>query len=165
MAKKIDKKGSVVDLLTIGIILMFFALFVLIGLKVAGEFQKQLPSIQGVDVNTSSYVNQTVGNYTGTIDKSFLFFAMLLAAVTLILASLVRIHPIFILFYFIGLILIIFLCGIFSNIYTEMASDVNLVDTANTIPLITTIMQLLPFFVGVFGIILCVISYKMWQNG
>ena len=160
-----NKKGSIVDLVMIGILLFFFAIFVLIGLKVTNEFKTQLPSIEGVDSTTSGYINSTATNFTNVIDKSFFFFAMFLAIVTLILASLVRVHPIFIIFYFIGLILIIFLCGIFSNVYTDMANSTQLQSTANDLPLITFMMTWLPMFVGTFGIILMIIMYKLWQNG
>ena len=104
-----------------------------------------------------------VGYYPGIVDKTFLLFAVGIAIATLALAALVRIHPIFIPFYFIGLVVVIFMSGLFSNIYQQMAANSQLATEATQLLFITRILETLPLIVGVFGIILMAIMYKLWR--
>jgi hypothetical protein len=167
---KLNKKGSIQDLVFVGIIVLFFAVVVLIGFKVVSEFNSEIQSNSAIaQFDTGSHARaastELTGHYTGVIDNTFLFFAIGLALATLMLAVMVRIHPIFIPFYFIGLVLIIFFSGIFSNIYQEMAATTQLATQADQLIFISNILEFLPFIVGIFGIILMVIMYKTWKDG
>lgn len=115
------------------------------------------------DGEARTAVADVTEKYTNTIDNTFLFLTIFLALGTLVLAALVRIHPMFIPFYFIGWVLVIFFSGILSNIYQSMASDANLATTANELIFMGNILSALPIIIGVFGIILMVVMYKLWS--
>jgi len=80
------------------------------------------------------------------------------------LASMIRVHPVFIVFYMFMLAVIIFLSGVFTNIYLEIANDSNYVAYAEQLTIITWTCQYLPFIVGILGTILAVIMYKNWAE-
>lgn len=157
-----NRKGSIVDLIYMGLVLLIFSIIVLIGLNVGQSFQTQIKTMAILDSDGQAAVDQTVAGYAHTIDFSFLFLAIFIGLVTLILAAMVRVHPIFIIFFIIGWIFTVFLCGIFSNVYQSMAGQSQLIDTANQLVLITKIMEYLPLIVGIFGIILMVVMYKLF---
>jgi len=160
-----NKKGSLIDVMFIGIALTFFAIVVLVGLKIATEFEDNIDSNE---LFAAGEARENVENvrvkYTNTIDNTFLFLMIFLAISTLVLAALVRVHPMFIPFYFIGWVLVIFLSGILSNIYQSMAADANLAAIANELTFMSNIMIALPIIIGVFGMILMVCMYKLHQN-
>ena len=159
-----NKKGSLIDIMFIGVVLMFFAIVVLIGLKVATEFEENIDANPlFADGEARSAVENVRVKYTNTVDNLFLFLMIFLAMGTLVLAALVRVHPMFIPFYFIGWVLVIFFSGILSNIYQSMAADSNLIAIANELTFMVTIMEALPIIVGVFGIILMAVQYKLFQ--
>ena len=160
-----NKKGSLIDILFVGVALTFFAIVVLVGLKIATEFEDNI-DVNPLFNNTEarSNVESVRVKYTNTIDNMFLFLIIFLAIATLILASLVLIHPMFIPLYFIGWVLVIYFSGILSNMYGALAADPNLAAIANQLTFMSNIMIALPIIVGVFGIILMVVMYKLRSN-
>lgn len=163
--RKLNKKGSLIDIIYIAVGLTFFSIIVLIGLNIAQGFEDNFDASPMATNQSKDIVDSTIVKYTNTIDNTFLFLTILMSLGVLILAALVRIHPIFIPIYFIGWILVIFLTGIFSNIYQAMAADANLAVTANELTFISGIMTTLPIIIGVIGIILMVVMYKLWDAG
>jgi len=164
-----NKKGSLQDLILIGVILLFASITILLGFKIMTEIDSQIQS-SGVidDYDTGSHAQTASstlkGYYPGVIDNTFLFLAIGLSMVTLILAALVRIHPMFIALFLIGLLIVIFVTGIFSNIYQEMAANSQLATEAAQLIFISHIMEYLPFIVGIIGFVLMVVMYKTWKN-
>ena len=79
------------------------------------------------------------------------------------MAALVKVHPVFIPFYIIGWIIVTFISGIMSNIYQEMAANTQLVTEANQLVFVSHIFEYLPLIVGVFGVILMFVMYKLWR--
>jgi len=162
-----NKKGSLLDIVFIAIALTFFSIVVLVGLKIATEFEN---NIDTNDLFATGEARSNVENvrvkYTHTIDNTFLFLLIFMAIATLALAALVAVHPLFIPFFFIGWVIVIFLSGILSNIYQAMAGDSNLSAIANNLTFMNKIMIALPIIVGVFGIILLSVMYKIsnWGN-
>lgn len=163
---KRSKKGSLIDIIFIGVALLFFSIVVLIGLKIATEVENNIDASSIFDVGSSrEHVEAVRVKYTNTIDNMFLFLLIFMAIASLVLAALVRIHPIFIPFYFIGWVMVIYLSGIFSNMYQAMAADTNLAAIANQLTFMSNIMIALPIIVGVFGTILLVVMYKLYSVG
>lgn len=164
-----NKRGSIQDLILIGVILLFASITILIGFKIVtaldDKFQTS-PVIEKFDTGSHARTASTTlkGYYPGVIDNTFLFLAIGLSIVTLVLAALVRVHPMFIALFFIGLSVIIFVTGVFSNIYQEMAGNTNLATQADQLTFISHVLEYLPFIIGVFGFILCLIMYKLWKN-
>ena len=138
--KKLNNKGSLQDLVLIMSVLLFFAVVTLLAFKVSSEFNT---FIQGSDVfesqgkAASTSINS---NFTGVVDGTFLFLVVGLAIAAIALVFLVKINPIFLPFFIIGLIFIIFLSGILSNIYQEMSEDNNLSTEANQLTVIDTVL-------------------------
>jgi len=164
-----NKKGSIQDLIFVGVILLFASMVILIGFKVSSEFNTQIqdsPIIDEFDVGSNAQVASAslVSNYSGVIDNTFLLLAIGISIITLVLAALVRVHPMFIPFFLLGLLIVIFMSGVFSNIYQEMAADPNLSAQADQLTFISYIMEYLPFIIGIFGFLLMAVTYKLWKN-
>ena len=160
-----NKKGSVLDLILIGVFCLAFAFAILIGFKITTEMNDQIQATDLVESYGKTASSQLLAEYTTTLDYGFLFFIVGLSIGVLILAAMVRSHPIFIALYIIGLIFVIFFAGIFSNIYQGMADDPQFIDLASQLMFIDKVMTFLPWFVAVIGTILCIIMYKSWVDG
>jgi len=163
------KKGSIQDLVLVMSILLTISIVTLIAFKVSDSLNEQIStdaSIAKYDINGDARQSMSRINalYPNVIDNSFLFLTVGLAMVALVLASLVRIHPIFFIFFLFILVIIIFMCGVFSNIYQGMAEQPELVDLAASLIFTTNIMRFLPFIVGTIGMVLSIVMYKTWQN-
>jgi len=164
-----NKRGSLQDLILIAVILLFGSVTILIGFKVVSEIDDNLQTssvMAKFDTdNRARDASTTIrGFYPGIIDNSFLFLTIGLAMITLVLAALVRVHPMFIALYFIGLLIVVFVCGVLSNIYQEMAAATQLSAQASELIFISHILEFLPLIVGIFGFVLMAMMYKLWRN-
>lgn len=159
-----NKKGSGMDLIYIGIILLIAAMLTLFGYWFMDQFNDKISGLSIADTNTTDAMDQLEGNYTGVIDNSFLFLTVGLAVVMLILASLIRVHPMFLVLYILMYIVIVFVAGILSNMYQEMAANSLLTSYADNLVFTSLIMNYLPIIIGVYGAILGFVMYKLWSN-
>lgn len=158
-----NKKASLPDLILMAVMLTVFAITILFGFKITNAFNAEIATNPDIPPEALAAVNSLESNYTGILDSVFPFVTIGLAIATLILAALVRVHPIFIPMYFIGWVIVIFLTGVYSNVYQEISADPELLALAQQLTLTNLIMTYLPFIVGIIGILLMIIMYKTWQ--
>ncbi len=160
-----SKRGSLRDLLVVGVILLFFAIVMLIGYVFMSNINDQVQTMSVFDTvpNARAATTSLTDVYTGPIDAGFMFLTIGAAIATLVLAALVRIHPIFIIFYIIGLTVVIIMSAILSNIYQEIAANPNVSAYAADFTFIPLVMNSLPFVIGIFGTLLAIVSYKTWS--
>jgi len=160
-----NKKGSVLDLIFVGIFCLAFAFAVMVGFKVTTELNSAFQASDIVPAEGKAASTSLLGEFSTTMDYSFLFLIVGLSVGVLILAAMVRVHPIFIVLYIIGLLIVIFLAGIFSNIYQGLAEDVEFTALADQLLFVDKIMTFLPWFVAIAGTLLAIIMYKSYQDG
>jgi len=161
-----NKKGSLVDLFYIAIVLVTLAVSVLIGTNIASKFQEGIaanPTFQADAPDAITYTGKAIDNYTFAMNSGFLLLTIFFVIATLTLAALVRVHPIFIPIFLLALIFLIFFCGVMSNIYSGVAENSEMTSTVDKFVIMNSIMVALPFIVGIIGIILMVVMYKNYS--
>ena len=168
--KRINKKGSILDVFRIGVMLLVFAVGILMSYKVMDEvnskFQNNPTLDKMVGANDSKdAMNKVTSYFPGVIDNSFLFLTIGLVIVALILAMLVRVHPVFFVFYFVFMVFFVFLSGIFSNIYQGMADTATMSEVAANLTFTSHILEFLPFIVGIVGFLIALVMYKTYESG
>lgn len=165
MGRRRNKKGSAQDLILIVVVALVFGLLTLFMFKITDSFNDKF---QDLDIDTpgeSKAASATMtGHFTGAVDNGFLLLLIGLSIVSLVLASLVRIHPIFIPLFLIAWMFILFLSGVFANIYSEAASTPILSAEADQLTFISLILPKLPWFIGVFGMLLMIVMFKLRSN-
>ena len=158
------KKASIQDIVLMIGVVMFFAIIILISFKVTSEFNTHVLSDTNIPTEAKVATASLTQVYPGVMDNMFLLFTIGMGLVAIILASLVRVHPVFMIFFFIALVFLIFISGTVSNVYSEMASNAQLSTEANQLTMTSHIMTYLPFIVGIIGIVLMIVMYKTWSN-
>ena len=161
--RKIYKKGGLPDIAFWAILLLFFAVVMLVSFKVVAEINTNVQGMDQIPANAKTATTFLEGTYPGIIDNTFLFLAIGIMLVSLILAALVRVHPIFIPIFWIALLLVIFFSGVLSNIYQEMAANPQLIAQADQLTFISNILNILPILVAVAGHILLFVMYKLYR--
>ena len=162
--RNINKKGSLLDIAFIVAVAVFFGMVMLIGAKISGEFNSNINSMSGIPTEAKTASDQVDGQFSGTIDKLFLFLTIFTALASLVLASLVRVHPVFIPLFIIGLIFVVLVAGVASNIYQGAAESTVLSSTADELNFISNILEFLPLIIAVLGFIMMAVMYKLWSN-
>lgn len=160
------KRGSIQDLILILVVAVFFSVLVMIAFKVTDVINTKVQSSSVIasmdtDGNARNAVSKVNSTFSGAVDNSFLFLLVGMSIITLILASLVRVHPAFMILFIIGWIFIVFIAGVGSNIYQTMAENTQMVDVANQLVYTSLIMKYLPLFIGVIGILLMIVMHKL----
>lgn len=161
--KGLGKKGSLQDIMFIIGVLLFFGLIILFGFRVSSAYNEQIQGMADIPDNAKAASSSLTGQYTGILDNVFLLLTIGLAIVSLILAAMVRVHPVFIPIFFIILVITIFVAGVASDIFQSIASNPNMVVYANQLVFTSTVLEYLPLFIGIFGTLLMVVMYKLWS--
>ena len=161
---KKNKKGSVQDLLYVAVGLFALSLVILICYRVSTSLNEEFQASDKVDAHGKAAHQQITNLYPGVIDNSFLFVTVILSIGTLILAALVRIHPIFLPIYLLAWMFVIFLCAVFSNAYQEMAASSEFAALAANMTFMNQVMTTLPFIIGIVGALLAIVMYKAYKG-
>jgi len=160
----LNKKGSLIDIIFIVIGLLIFATTTLIGFTIVSAYNDHVLGNALMPTEAGVATQKLTDLFPSVIDGSFLILAIGMAIAAFIMASLVRVHPIFLPFFFIALIFVIFFAGVFSNIYQTMAANSILSVQADQLIFISNILTYLPFITGIFGSLLAITMYKIWSN-
>lgn len=162
--KKFNKRGSIQDIAYLIILFFAFSLVCFIAYKILIEFQDNLGASDMLPQESKDALTKTKGVFDNYMDKIFLFVVITSVIVTFILATLIRVHPIFLVLYLISLIFLIFLAAVFSNAYQEFASNPEFIQIADHWIIMNYIMSNLPFIIAIVGFILMFILYKLNSN-
>jgi len=164
MAIKRNKKAGAPELVYMFLALIVFSMLILIGYTIYSNIDERFQAHSDVTTRAKAASTQVKDKFTGVLDNSFLLLAFIIAIGALIMASLVRVHPAFFVAYLIALVLIIFMSGVFSNIYQQASDSPELAEYAADLTFVDNIMNYLPFFVGVVGSILAIVMFKLRQE-
>lgn len=156
------KKGSLTDMFVVGIIVTFIAFTMLIGFKLMDYTNTTLQDMDVLPQEAKTASTDLNGVIPNTVDNTFLFFIIMLGIVILVLAAMVRVHPIFIPLFIIALIGLLMFAGVLSNIYQTAATNDELQPYADQMEVMTFVLTYLPLIFGVFGTLLMVVMYKGW---
>lgn len=159
-----NKKGSAQDILLLAAVLIVLSICGLIGFKIMDMFNTSAQSSDVFEVEGKAASAKINSMFPGVIDNSFLFVAVGLGIAAFMMAAMVRVHPVFLVFYIFILVVIIIMSAIFSNSYQAIAATPELSSLADQMIITSTVMQILPFIVGIFGTILAIIMYKSGQG-
>ena len=97
-----NKKGSLLDVILIGAVLLVFSFLSIFGYYFSSQFSRAIGNYTGNSSDTTQAVTnayQITEIFPTVFDNMFLFFAIFLSIGSLILASLVRVHPIYLVFF------------------------------------------------------------------
>lgn len=161
---KRNKKGSLIDILFWVGVLFVLTFIGIISLVMLTNINNTFQASSIIPASAKAASAEALSQFPGALDNSFLILTIFAVISTFILASLVRVHPIFIVFYLIALVVVVFFSALVSNMYQEMAAQPALISAANQFAIMSYIMEYLPLFVGVIGSILAMVMFKLWSN-
>ena len=114
--------------------------------------------------NAKSASTNLSNDFPNVINGSviFLFFALVL--VSLVLASLVPIHPVFLIFYIFEYLILIWLSAGIANAYQEIIESPIFATEAGQYQLTTFFFRYFPYVIGIVGAALAIVIYKTRQR-
>lgn len=147
------RKGSILDIPIIIIVIFAFAFTVLIGTVILTEFR---------DINTENdlgleedHINDGL-NALSAMDYMFVFFAVGFGLASAVLAFRIRSHPIFFFFALLLTIIFIILSVFFTNAFVLITENEMISTISGDFPLINQVMQNLPLVMGILSLIIMI---------
>lgn len=165
MLKRRNKKGSLLDILFVGITLLVISVIILICFTIYGNIKSEIDDADVMTTSGTHAMEQVENIFPTVLDNTYLILMIGMAIVAFIFAALVRVHPIFMVFFFIMLVFVIFFAGVFSNIYQGIAIEGQMSTYADKMVFMTFVMEFLPFIVGILGSALALFMYKLGAEG
>ena len=158
------KRGSITDIpfiivgiFTVGIIALFVTLVVS-----SINTRIQATDIFPSEAKTAS--TKMSNDFPAVMDGSILFLFFGLTIVSLILASMVIVHPVFFVFYLFELIVYIYVGAVISNTYQKVIENAIMTEVASKYTIATYFFHYFPFIIGVLGFVLAIVMYKVRSN-
>ena len=155
-----NRKGDFQSLI-IGIIVVFgLALGAILFSKVFLAVTDELKQQEGFS-NTTIQTIEGVENKTIPLLDFLIFFSLVSIIIGLIIASIyIDVHPALTVVFIIGLIISVFLAGIFANVFDDFKSEPEISSTASQFSFTNLILgKQFPIILSVVGIIIIIILY------
>jgi hypothetical protein len=161
---KQNKKGSWLDVGYFVVVIAFFAICLLVGTVILNNINNGIQSSPNMGTEGQALSQKITTKFIGTYNAMFLILVIGLMLVSLALAAMVKVHPIFIPIFFIALIFLVWVSAILSDTYQLMAANANMASTAAQYTTVGLVIGKFPLFTAILGLIIMVVMYKTWQT-
>lgn len=160
MAYKNRKKGSVTDLpfLITGIFTM--AVTALLVSLLLWHINDRVQVNDLFESNAKSASEKMSQGFPTTMNSGIVFVFFAMSAISLVLASLVPIHPAFVIFYFLEWFLLIYIGGAIANTYQAIIESAAFAPIETYFTFSTFFFRYFPFVIGIIGALLAIVMYK-----
>ena len=148
------RKGFVLDIIVVVIIMFVFGFAILITDKIMTGIETALPD-NSTTINKTIFVE--VHNTMSIFDEVFVFATIGFFITTLISAFMIDAHPAFFIFSLIMLIILIVIGTQLTNVWLAIASSPQMSDISSKYPMMTTIFQHLPLIMLIFGFLVIIV--------
>lgn len=155
------KKGSITDLPFIISGIFSLALIVLFVTLIVNNINTQVQDNDIFDDNAKSASTKMSSDYPGVMDGMTVLTFFLFVIVSLVLAALIPVHPVYLLFYLIEYLVLIWLGAGIANAYQAVIENPIFAVEAEQFILTTHFFRYFPFIIGVVGAVLAIVVYKV----
>lgn len=155
-----QKRGSITD---IPFIIVGLFSFILIGFLISlilYHFNANVSDNSVFDATSKDATEKISTSYPKIINGSVIFLFLSMCIISLALAAMISIHPVFIVFYIFELILYIMLGGAIADTYEVIIATEAMSPIVSYFSVTTTFFRYFPFLIGVIGFVLAMIMYK-----
>lgn len=153
-------KGSMLDVIFIGVTLVALSFGVIIASMLMSQIQTSAAVTMPLAANAMNDGTAAIN----TFNYGFVFIAIGLFISSLIFAWLTPTHPIFMIAAIVSLLIAVLILPILSNVYGTFNADSVMSGASSNFPLMSWMMQGLPLLGTVFGVLLIIVMYTRWQN-
>jgi len=160
---KKDKKGGMLDLLYVGLILFALVLIIFFVHKVWAEMSPEIMASElGNTTEGQAAIIQTTSMLNGFNELIPLLFFLLIFVIVM-LAYFTDVHPVFLFIAFLLLIVFIAVATMLSNAFEEVTAAGDFSNETDTYTAPVFLIQKLPYLLGVAGIMVMIAIYAKWK--
>ena len=158
---QMSKKGSFTDLPFIIAGVFTVALVVILVAVLTSNINTQVQSMDILSADAKTASSKMSSDFTMTTDWGMILLFFGMCIVSLILASMITVHPAFIIIYILELFLLVWVSGSIANTYEMISTATPMVAEASKYKLTTFLFRYFPFIIFIVGMLLATIMYKV----
>lgn len=158
--KKIRKKGTIEDIFGVMAGIFVLAMVVIFLFVFISRTDAEVQQLDIFPQDSKDASTKIKGLFPGIIDEGLVFVFFMALIAVLILASLVIVHPAFIIPFIMIWLFSIWTGAILADTYDELANSAQLIEFTSQLTFTSWLFTYLPFIVGVFGAILAIVMFK-----
>ncbi len=137
-----SKKGNaVLDSLIVLITLFVFAIMIIIGNNLSNDLTSEIQASDDYGATAKQISSDFDDKYPPVFDAAFVFFLVLFWIIALIASFFIDVHPIFLVFSILLIIVILFVGVYMGNTFEDLVTDTDLASGASDLPMLMFIMS------------------------
>jgi len=163
-----NKKGSILDIMYVMILLFVFAVSTIIAFTVWENYKGATNSSSNINLSTPTFdhVEGKMDIVMNNFDYIFAFIMTGLIIMLVVSTFFLKSHPAFFWITLLFLIIVLVIAGVLSNAFEEVGANENLQAGYDNFPIIKFVMEKLPTFMLFIGAIVIISLYaKSRQEG
>jgi len=157
--KKFNKKGSILDIPYIVVMVLFLGIVVIIVGKLADSVSSNLNQHELLSNTSIALYTDYEKDFTTVWDAALMLIIVGLSIASIILAFQVRSHPVFFGVMIFVMAILALLGGMFSNVYDEFRDNSDLSGIADEMPMYDFVMSKLPLWTLAICVIISIATY------
>lgn len=154
------KKGSISDIPFLIAGIFSVAVTALIVTLLLNNFNAEFQENDIFNADAKAASAKMASDFPAVMDGGILFLFFCMVIVSLVLASLVPVHPVFLIFFFLEWILLIYIGGAISNTYQMFIENPIFAVEAGQYTITTFFFRYFPYVIGIVGAVLAIVLYK-----
>jgi hypothetical protein len=162
--RKIRKRGSITDLPYIMAGIFSFIFVAILVTYIVSSFNTQIQSNSLMPASAKSASSTMSNSFPQVIDGSILFLFFGMVIISIVLASFISVHPVFIIFYIFELILLVYVGAGIADAYQVVIETPALAAVAAKYTTATFFFRYFPYFIGLSGAALAMVMHKTRGN-
>lgn len=161
---ELGTKGSITDLPFIMAGIFSIAVVAFLVTVMVTNLDNKVQDIDVFNTNAKDASEKMADDFPAVMDGGIIFIFFAMVFVSLILASLVPIHPIFLPFYLLEYVLLLWVSTGIANAYQKVAELSIFSATANQFGFTIFFFHYFPYAIGFAGAILAIVMYKVKKS-
>ncbi len=161
-----NKRGGAEDLVFMMIILFAVAISSFIGYLVFTELNDTIQDSELFPTESKEVMNVTTNDLTENhiLDYAFLGILSVLTIALFLLAYMNDFSPAFLILFIIVLVIAVLVAVSLGNAYYEIETSTHFVNASADFPMQNYIMQHLPYYILIIGVVLSIVIYAKWRG-
>lgn len=163
-SKLLNKRGSILDILILIVVVFGLSIILLIGSKISTEMNKSLQQNPMMTNNSKTMLQESVDRFVPLFDGVFITVLVFLFLAIIIGAYYVDTHPAIFIFSIILMGIFVMLAGIFANVYDTAANSTELSVEAAKFTFIPAIMHNFVIVITIMGFVVLIVLYSKMRS-
>jgi hypothetical protein len=160
----VNRKGSLFDLVSVALVLVFFALSGIVGLLIVQNFNDSFSETTELSEDTRDLMDSNEARFPAMLDNAFLTILILSWVYLLVAGYLLNTNPVFLVVGIVFVLLALIVVPILANLYSDVSGTSMFSEAADSLPITNWIMSNVLVVMIVMSVTVLLSTYAGFRN-